>query len=287
MDNGQSWIGIPAPRYKLARSETSAGLLRLRFADPFDGFAYGSQLWVTHNGASNWHHVRQVPGHITDLEASAGLVYAASATTSGRQEIYSSPAGRDSWKPVKGLPRAPGFGGLGEITLHGKAGWIVLGGRLWATQNGSHWTKEPFRCPAGYGIGSVGAYSASQITLLCVGSPGAGNTPKLVFASDNGGRRFTKAGTPQNGGDGGLLAEPAPGHVFVATWSGATWLYVTNDAGRRWHNSLMLRDGGLGWNDFGFTTSSQGVAVEGTPTLGPSHLWLTKNAGRTWHTVKF
>ncbi|HEY2075501.1 MAG TPA: hypothetical protein VGH53_04115, partial [Streptosporangiaceae bacterium] len=72
-------------------------LLRLRFANAVDGYAYGSQLWVTHNGGSSWHRVGQVPGYITDLEASAGKVYASNTVTrSGKQEIYSSPAGSDS-----------------------------------------------------------------------------------------------------------------------------------------------------------------------------------------------
>jgi hypothetical protein len=49
----------------------------------------------------------------------------------------------------------------------------------------------------------------------------------------------------------------------------------------------MLQDGGLGWNDFGFTTASQGVAVEGTQALSSSNLWLTRNAGRSWSKVRF
>jgi len=287
-NGGRSWVGIPAPKYKLARSGMSAGLQRLRFANAVDGYAYGSQLWVTHNGGSSWHRVRQVSGYITDLEASAGVVYAASTVTrSGKQEIYSSPAGRDSWKPVKGLPEAPGTGGLGDITLHGKAGWVILGGGLWETRNGSHWTKAPFACPPHYGIAGVGAYSTEQITLLCVGNPGAGSTAKLLFASSDGGVRFTRAGRPPRGGDGGLLAEPSPKHVFVASASGATFIYASTDGGRHWRTVKKLDDGGLGWNDFGFTTATQGVAVEGTPAFGTTHLWLTRNAGRSWQAVKF
>jgi len=284
-NGGRSWVGIPAPKFKLARSGTSAGLLRLRFADAVDGFAYGSQLWVTHNGGSSWNRVRQVPGHINDLEASAGKVYAAS-TQSGKQVIYSSPAGSNSWKRVAGLTAA-GSGGLGEITLHGKAGWVILNNRLYATQNGSRWTKERFRCPSGYGIASVGAYSAKQITLLCVGDPSAGNTSKVLYVSTNGGAKFARVGRPPHGGDGGLLAEPTPSHVFVASASGGSFIYVSTNGGRAWHTALTRGDGGLGWNDFGFTTPSQGVAVQGTQALGSSHLWLTRNAGRIWRIVRF
>jgi hypothetical protein len=287
-NGGRSWVGIPAPKYKMASSEGSPGLLRLRFADSLDGFAYGSQLWATHNGGSSWHRVRQVPGYITDLETSAGIVYAATTvTTSGKQAIYAGPVHNDSWERVAGLPEAFGNGGLGDITLHGSAGWIILGNRLYATQDDASWTKERFRCPADYGITSVGAYSTRQITLLCVGDAALGSTAKVLYASSDGGARFTKVGTAPRGGDGGLLAEPTPRDVFVASASAASWIYGSTNGGRRWHNSLELGDGGLGWNDFGFTTASQGVAVEGTSVAGSTHLWLTRNAGRSWRTVKF
>jgi hypothetical protein len=287
-DGSRSWGAIPAPKYKIARFEGSPGLRRLRFADTLDGFAYGSQLWVTHNGGSGWHRVGQVPGYITDLETSAGVVYAATTVTkSGKQLIYSSPAASDSWRRVKALPEAVGNGGLGDITLHGTAGWIILNNRLYATQNGSRWTKEPFRCPSGSAIASVGAYSTTQITLLCVSNPALGSTLKVLYASSDGGAHFTKVGMPPRGGDGGLLAEPTPSHVFVATASAATWIYVSTDGGRHWRTAKTLSDGGLGWNDFGFTTATQGVAVEGTQASSGSRLWLTRNAGRSWGNQRF
>jgi hypothetical protein len=266
---------------------TASGLTRLRFADASDGFAYGSQLWVTHNGGTGWHRVRQVPGDITDLEASAGHVYAISTNVkSDKQTVYTSRAGRDAWRRVTGLPVTRGFGGLGTITLHSTAAWIILGNRLYATQTGARWVKESVKCHANWGMDSVGAYSTKQITLLCVGLPALGSTQKALYASSDAGAHFRKVGTPPAGGDGGLLAEPTPRHLFIATASGATWLYVSYDGGRRWHHNLTLGDGGLGWNDFGFTTASRGVAVAGNPSFG-SHLWMTTNAGRKWHKVTF
>jgi hypothetical protein len=286
-NGGRSWVGIPAPRYKLATFNLGAGLDRLRFADPSDGFAYGSQLWVTHNGGASWHRVRQVPGNIGDLEASAGRVYAVSSNVkSARQVVYSSPAGTDSWHRVTGLPITRGYGGLGTITLHGTAGWIILANRLYSTKTGSRWVRDSFKCPASWGMTSVAAYNSEQITLLCVGNAGLGSTQKSLYASADGGAHFRKVGTPPRVGDGGVLAEPTVRHLFVATSSGATWLYASRNGGRRWSNSLRLDDGGLGWNDFGFTTATQGVAVEGTPSAG-SHLWMTTNSGRRWHKVKF
>jgi photosystem II stability/assembly factor-like uncharacterized protein len=285
-DGGRRWSGIPAPKFKLAGDNFSAGLIRLRFADAADGFAYGSQLWVTHNGGSGWHRVRQVPGDIGDLETSAGVAYLASQR-GGKETIYSSPAGRNSWHRVTGLPRVSGSASLGTITVHGRSGWIILGNRIYATSNGSAWSRESFRCPAGFGIASLAAGSPKKISVLCSGEAGLGSTTKRVYVSADGGTSFTVAGRPPAGGDGGLLAEPAPRHLLIATSSGATWTYVSTDGGRKWKDgALSLDDGGLGWNDFGFTTASQGVAVEGTPFLG-SKLWLTRDSGRHWVRVRF
>jgi hypothetical protein len=215
------------------------------------------------------------------------VVYAVSSNLSSvKSTVYSSPAGSDSWHKVAGLPVSAGDGGLGTIALHGTAGWLVLDGRLYATSDGSSWVKEAFRCPAMMAIASVGAYNATHITLLCAGEPALGSTTKVLYASSDGGAHFRKVASVPSGGDGGLLAEPTTHHLFVATASGATWLYVSTDGGRRWHSGLALDDGGLGWYDFGFTTVTRGVAVEGTPSVG-SHLWLTRNAGRTWHKVSF
>jgi photosystem II stability/assembly factor-like uncharacterized protein len=286
-DGGRSWTSVPPPPLKLADGGMSAGLQRLRFASPDTGFAYGSQLWVTRDGGARWHRVvRQVPGYVTDLETAAGRVYL-TAQRGSTVTVYSSPAGTVDFRPVAGLPRRSGYAQLGTVTLHGRAGWIILGDRIYATGTGAGWTRLGFRCPRDYGIASVGAYSPARVSVLCSGEPGLGSTPKLVYASDNGGTSFTRAGTPPAGGDAGLLAEPAPRHLFIATSSGATWTYVSTDGGRRWRDgALSLDDGGLGWNDFGFTTASQGVAVEGTPHSG-SKLWITRDGGRRWRRVTF
>ncbi|HUJ07377.1 MAG TPA: hypothetical protein VLX31_14805 [Streptosporangiaceae bacterium] len=285
-NGGRTWQGIPAPRYPLARFAGQKGLDRLRFASTATGYAYGSQLWVTHNGGAGWHRVA-FPGYVADLETAGGVAYAASVTPHEAVTIYRSTIGTDSWSRVSGLPAGvTGFGGLGTITLHGTAGWVNLGSHVYATTTGESWTRLGFRCPHDYGIASIGAFSSDRVTLLCAGQPAVGSTQKLLYYSVDGGTHFVKVGSPPSGGDGGVLAQPGSAHVFIATASGATWLYVSTDGGRHWRNSLLLDDGGKGWADFGFTTASQGVAVEGVPALG-SHMYMTYNSGRSWHRVTF
>jgi photosystem II stability/assembly factor-like uncharacterized protein len=286
-DGGRSWIGIPAPRLPLAPWPGQRGLSSLRFADPLDGFAFGSQLWVTHNGGATWRRVR-LPGRIGDLETSAGVVYAAVTSRRGTVTVYTSPAAGGRWIPVPGLPAGvTGYAGLGTVTRHGTAAWIILGSRLYATRTGLGWTEEPVRCPRDDQMASAGAFSARRVTLLCVGGPAAGSASKVLYSSRDGGARFRRAGQPPLGGDQlDLLAQPAARHVFIATSSGATWLDVSGNGGRTWGETLRLFDGGLGWSDFGFTTPRQGVAIEGTPVQG-SRMFMTWDAGRTWHKIRF
>jgi photosystem II stability/assembly factor-like uncharacterized protein len=286
-DGGRTWQGIPAPKVGLRRfRDQGRGLSELRFADTLDGFAYGSQLQVTHNGGSSWHRVA-MPGPIGDLEASAGVVYAAIRAPGGQERIYRSPADANRWSRVSGLPASiKGFPSLGAITLHGTAAWILIGTRLYRSANGSSWVRVHLPCRNGFAATSVAAFSQHKIALLCVGQGGLGSTPKAVYVSADGGASFTRAGAPPRGGDGGFLALPTARHMVVASSSAATWIYASGDGGRTWRTALFLSDGGKGWGDFGFTTATQGVAVEGLPSMG-SHLYMTRTGGRHWFRVRF
>jgi hypothetical protein len=292
-DGGASWTGIPAPPVPLASNGPAGsipGLSYLRFANPLDGFAFGSQLWTTHDGGATWQRV-PLPGSIGDLETSAGVVYAAVPSQDGIT-IYRGLATGGPWTPVPGLPAnvsgpVQGPMALGMITLHGTAAWIILGGRLYGTQTGRSWVREPVTCPPRYAMASAAAYSTQQVTLLCAGDPAAGSEGKAVYSSGDGGASFSLMTAFAGPGDHfDLLADPTAQHIFLATSSGATWLDVSGDGGRTWGTALTIDDGGAGWSDFGFTTPVQGVAIEGNLRFG-SHMYMTWDAGQTWHQITF
>jgi photosystem II stability/assembly factor-like uncharacterized protein len=294
-DGGASWTGIPAPPVPLASNGPaglSPGLSHLRFASPLDGFAFGSQLWATRDGGATWRHV-WLPGSISDLETSAGVVYAAVIGQDRTVTIYRSLASGGPWAPVPGLPASvpdpddTQAVSLGRITLHGTAAWIILGGRLYATQTGLSWVQEPLTCTPPYAMASTAAYSTQQLTLLCAGDPAAGSEGRTVYSSGDGGASFTLMSASAGPGDQfDLLAEPTAQHIFLATSSAATLLDVSGDSGRTWSPALFIDDGGLGWSDFGFTTPAQGAAIEGNSRFG-CRMYMTWDAGQTWHQVTF
>jgi hypothetical protein len=295
-DGGASWVGIPAPKFPLDPSSWQTGLNYLRFANTLDGFAYGSELWATYDGGASWQQV-PMPGRIGDLETAAGVVYAAVVGQDGAVTIYRSPASGGAWTPVPGLPAAvpnpsdtPPIS-LGRITLHGTAAWIILGGQLYATQTGVTWVHEPVTCAPQYAMAGTAAYSSEQLTLLCAGNSGMGSEAKMVYSSSDGGAGFTLMRAWAGPGDQfDVLAEPTPQHIFLATFSAATWLDVSSDGGSTWGTALTIDDGGLGWSDFGFTTPTQGDAIEGkvgNPAGGTSSMYMTWDAGQTWHEITF
>ncbi|MGC9963159.1 MAG: hypothetical protein ABSE47_14810 [Acidimicrobiales bacterium] len=94
-DGGTKWVSLGAPpgRYGTAVSE-------VRFADPLDGWAFGPDLYVTHDGARTWQKV-DIGGGVKQLAASDGYVDAVMSSCvpmgcSGRLSLWCT-AASDSW----------------------------------------------------------------------------------------------------------------------------------------------------------------------------------------------
>ena len=83
----------------LATGAAQVGVSQLRFADADDGFAFGPDLFVTHDAGATWHQV-DVGGAVDDLAIADGEVYAV-ITPAGNQlaqsRLLRSPISRDQW----------------------------------------------------------------------------------------------------------------------------------------------------------------------------------------------
>jgi photosystem II stability/assembly factor-like uncharacterized protein len=287
VDGGRTWRRIPAPSAPLALTGERTGVRELRFADPRDGWAFGPDLYATHDGGASWHKLL-LPGSVSDLESADGVAYAAVVGTRGRVRLYRSPAGHDTWSLAAGVPRNL-VAATGQIILNGRAGWLIIGDRrLFSTTTGARWHQLASPCPH-ESLLSLAAHSDKQVSLLCSVNGGMGMSDKTVYFSHDGGRVFVRAARAPDLGTTGSLARPDLAMVFLATSAGGhpdSFIYISPNGGRTWGVALSGGAAGKPWNDFAFPTPAQGVVISGTPLTG-SALLISRNGGHTWRRVRF
>ncbi|GEM_PF-451616 len=318
IDYGQSWYGVHAP--VTSGPDGSAGVSQLRFLDGEDAWAYGPQLYVTHDGGTTW--TREPTGglRVTALEASSGRAFAVFASCSGsgpdyaancdRFSLYTSLAGGDSWQPVPGpvqnLSAAGGGGSSASLALTGsQAGGTgyLLGpdGRVYSGPlDGSAWHSitalalcRPGPAQTGDAQPSRAAIAAGsgQLYLACSPRAAALKAEGLISPA------------PIAGGTGELLLAYSPGagwksvHAItgpspvtsLAAAAGGLLVAATStcieysaDGGATWHVS----GGSLSWVPsggfayVGMTTRQDGVAVPADSSLG--EVFITTDGARSW-----
>ncbi|HUC05819.1 MAG TPA: sialidase family protein [Acidimicrobiales bacterium] len=304
-DAGASWVAIPAPiagfvnRY--SSSSTAPAVSEVRFADELDGWIFGPSLFATHDGGATWQQVK-VSGSVIALETSGGYVDAVVSPCSAGQEcsgalhLMQAPVSGGVFTTVLSGPVVSSSGAVGlALSLHSPAGFARLGvtdapglADLYATGNLAstsswHAFADPCASSAGTGLDDFVAPNATDLYSLCSGSGAAGSVQKFVVKTTNGVSHVV--GSPPAGGDPEALAATASGTLVVSAASGASWLYRSTDGGATWSTVETENDGGIGFNDLGFTTATQGVVIHGVP--GPpanatSELLMTTDGGATW-----
>ena len=200
------------------------------------------------------------------------------------------PLAGGAWKVVSQVS------GRGAIATQARVAAVLDGDGVIVTANGGISTvSHPGPCSTA-GIEapvSLAVTGPNGLALLCAGDGAAGSVDKTVFVSDDLGVHWSVAGSPARGGDPEEMSAGSASQLVVAAASGASMLYYSADGGARWSTAYYAGDGGLGFNDLGFTTPADGVVVYG-PALTdnnvesrPGWLLLTSNGGASWHPVPF
>jgi hypothetical protein len=299
LDRGASWRGLPAPVVPLAAQPggvAGPAVWGIRFANPWDGFVFGNGLWETTDGGERWTPAVPPAGPIESLEVIDGQVLAVTGTCSPNfgcgqtGALMRRPLAGGAWTVVSRVS------GRGAIATQARVAAVLDGDGVIVTANGGVSTVTHAGPCSTAGIDapvSLAVTGPDGLTLLCAGNGAAGNEDKTVFVSDDLGAHWSVAGSPARGGDPEEMSAGSASQLVVAAASGASMLYYSADGGAQWATAYYEGDGGLGFNDLGFTTPADGVVVYG-PALSdssaesrPGWLLLTSNGGASWHPVPF
>ena len=306
-DAGRTWAGEPAPMAGAADGAT--GLSQIRFLNLDDGWAYGPQLYATHDGSKTWAPVDTGGLRVTSLETVGDRVFAlwASCTGTGpayaanctRFTLYSASAGGGAWAPVGTSTTGLTDGAASEaaeLVLTGTRGYLLApGGALYAgpVDGGGPWKQVSTlvsSCPVGQARADgqptgalLGAANARDLLLACVSAssganPSVSTQQKFIYSSPDGGVSWRQLSTaPAAGVAFGLAASPKES-VVLATDQGIGLL----PSGATSWQTATLRGGGPagGFGYVGMTTDEQGVALPADPSAGM--VWFTFDGGQSW-----
>ncbi len=308
-DGGTTWHGVPAP--VTGAPDGGTGVSQIRSLDGVSAWAFGPQLYATHDGGRHWAVVPTHGMRVIGLEtvshmvfavwaqcASAGADFAADCTTFS---LYSSPAGHDDWSPVPGatgMQATGGAPGSAQLVLTGTTGYLMTpGGQLvggpvtrparWRTVTTLAGFPVPLPCAPGAGetgghpLQAMLASTGPGLVLLCAGQASGNQQAKSLYYSADGGRSWSPAGTAPARGTAMSLSGTPTGPVLVATSGGID--FSTNAPGASgsltWRTARGATAGG-GYSFVGMTTSLQGVAVPAN--VNQDAVWFTYDGGAHW-----
>lgn len=311
-DGGKTWLQIPAPNTPLAQgpllTTNSTAVSKIRFVNILDGYVFGPNLFTTHDGGATWHQVTLsgIPSSygVMSLETNQNYTYLIagnpSAAVPGVEDLFVSPASKDSFE----LQSSPTFaaGDVAKITTN-PYGTIISandrkGDLYYQALGASNWTHITANCGTGIPTNPFvtlttppSGSSNPEIVVACGGDVGAGSQQKTIIKSTN---LSTFTAVPSNPPLGGVLtgiASPNGQTIAVSAASGATYLYVSTNGGQSWKTVIQNPAfGGSPIHDLGFTTNTQGFAVEGNATkegVASSEFLMTHDSGASWQSVTF
>jgi hypothetical protein len=298
---GKTWQGGPAPSTTGASGPT--GVSGIRFLDGTNGWAFGPELWATHDGGHTWTAIGTSGQRVTDLETVSGRAYALFATCSGTSAIsfalnctsftlMTTTASSDDWVPVGGSTNGltGGRPASAALVLSGSDGYLLApNGAIYSGPIGGTWlptgtapctpgAPQASGLPGGAWLALAGS---SELAVACAGTPAT--SPPEISTSDNGGASWTRSTANRGIGSSGVttsLAAAPNGTLVLATTRG---LYVLPAGAAYWRpadNIAGSRMPAGGFSYVGMTSNTQGVAV---PADGELHqIWMTFDGGQRW-----
>lgn len=278
-DGGSSWVGTAAPRTGEVRGTT--GVDQLRFGSATDGWAFGGELWSTHDG-STWDAVPLPAGQAAvSLAANstrvvAGIGTGCTGTTCTSTELRGAASTGDGFAPLPGASTVPG---RAAVTLSGSTVWAlsVDGGTTQLVRGAADGSSDVVAlstpCTQNTAQAQLAAATGTDLVLACTTS---GSADVQVFHSTNAGTKWDRTGSATLSGALTSVAA-APGAVLLSDAAGG--LQLSTDGGAGFGTVLD----GAGFSFVGFTSSSQAVALPVVPAV--ADLRITRDGGAGWQTL--
>jgi hypothetical protein len=298
-DDGGTWTGLPAPL--TGAPDGSTGVGQIRFLEGINGWAFGPELWATHNGGESWTRISTHGQRVIDVETVGERAFAVEADCTGTGQayaaqctkfsLYSTPATADDWKPVGASTtrlNEQGTFGSAALVLTGSRGYLLApNGTLYA---GSVTATTPWKqashipCAVGPaqangtpGGALLGALTAQNLVLSC--------QTKTIYQSADGGASWQRTATgpavastgPADATATSIAASPAA-TTILATTQGIEVLPADDSTWQPAMLSGTAPDNGFGF--VGMTTPTQGIALPADAQAGT--VWFTTDGGLSW-----
>ncbi|HLK74752.1 MAG TPA: sialidase family protein [Streptosporangiaceae bacterium] len=301
LNAGRTWTGLPAP--VTGPADGATGVSQIRFLNGPDGWAFGPQLYATHDAGHSWTQVDTDGLRVTDLETVGDRAFALFASCTGTgaafatgctsYTLYSSPASVDNWTPV-GAATSGLSGGAASMVLTGTRGYLLApDGMIFSgpvdgpVNGGAPWHPvKAIPCPVGQPLAGgqptgalLAAGSAAHLIVVCASSTAPGTQQaKHVFTSADGGISWQNAGAAPSLGLATSVTTTLDGTIVLATGEG---IDVRPAGSTTWQAATL---NGLapakGFGYVGMTTDAQGIALPANPAVGT--VWFTFDGGQTW-----
>ena len=307
-DAGQTWQGVPAP--VTGAPDGATGVSQVRFLDGISGWAFGPQLYATHDSSQGWKRIPTGGMRVIGLETVNGVAFAIWARCAGTGpdfaadctsfSLYSSPAGQDAWAPVAGatgLSAPAGAPASAQLVLTGGRGYLLApGGKLisgpvtsparWRPVSTSLGVPATLPCApgaaetGGHPLQAMLASTGPGLALLCAGQGSGNSQVKTLYYSADRGRSWASAGPAPARGIAMSLSGTPDGPVLVATSDGIdVSANAPGNGALSWRTARGAAAPG-GYSYVGMTTSAQGVAVPAN--VGLDAVWFTYDGGAHW-----
>lgn len=279
---------MPTPTAPLANNPRN--LAHVVFATPLDGWAYGPDLFATHDGGATWSQVSNLGGDVDSVTYADGVVWAlvhSACTGSGPHDrcayalLVSADHGR-SWSPAAAQPPVHELG----VTVLRPGGGLALlfsGTVAVSHDGGASWSSfpAPAACPS-----ELPAYAQGDLWLICRLGRASGAELRHVLRSSDDGATWMEVFSQFAPGYAQFLAAVSAQHAFLGVGRGS--LLRTDDGGRTWSpaipalgnsyanvSAVVFVDGLHGWMaDDDDLTGRSGAAI-----------WRTADGGLQWQRV--